>query len=66
MPPPLMFSWEIYEILRSIHRWHFMKKAVFENISNIHRKVAGLQLYYKETPTQKCFSENCKTFLKNT
>ena len=61
-----MFSWEIYEFLRSIHRWYFMKKAVLKKVSNIHRKVASLQLFYKETPTQNFSSEYREIFLKNT
>ena len=36
-----------------------MKKAVL-------KKVAGLQLYYKETPTQVFSPEYCEIFLKNT
>ena len=61
-----MFSLEIYEFFRNIHRWCFMKKAVLKKVGNIHGKVARLQLYYKETPTQKFSSEYCEIFLKNT
>ena len=44
-----------------------MKKAVFKKFRNIHRKVAGLQLYEKETPTQyRCFPLNIAKFLKET
>ena len=39
-----------------------MKKAVLKNFSSTHRKVAGLQLYCKETPTQMPSSEYCKIF----
>ena len=44
----------------------FYEKAVLKNVGNIHRIVAGMQLYYKETPTQKFSSEYCEIFLKNT
>ena len=42
-----------------------MKKAVLKIFCNIHRKVAGLQLYKKETPMQMFSSEYCEIF-KNT
>ena len=44
-PPPLMFSWRIYEFFKSSLRSCFMKKTLLKKIHKIHRKVAGLQLY---------------------
>ena len=42
-----------------------MGEAVLKKLHNIHRKVAGLQRYQKETPTQMFSSEYCEVF-KNT
>ena len=40
-----------------------MKKAVLKKFLNIQRKIAGLQLYKKGTPTQS-FPLNVANFLK--
>ena len=42
-----------------------IKKAVLKIFGKIHRNVAGLQLFNKETPTQMFSSEYCDIF-KNT
>ena len=42
-----------------------IKKAVLKIFGKIHRKVAGLQSFNKETPTQMFSSEYCDIF-KNT
>ena len=39
-----------------------MKKTVLKKIRNINKKVAGLQLYLKETPTQMFSSEYYENF----
>ena len=39
-----------------------MKNTVFKKFCHIHRKVKGVQLYQKETPTQMLSSEYCEIF----
>ena len=43
----------------------FYEKTYSEKFCSIHKKVAGLELIEKETPTQLFSSEYCE-FLKNT
>ena len=62
-PPPLMFSWEIYEFFRSSHWRCFMKKAVLKNFCNILKKIAGLN-FIKKRLQHRCFLLNIAIFLR--
>ena len=56
------FPGKFINFFRINHKNCFMKKAVLTNFCNIHRKVAELQPYQEETPTQMFSSKNCKIF----
>ena len=50
-------------LLHLRHRRCFMKKVAPKTFLNIHRKVAGLQYYFKNTPKQM-FSSEYDEFLR--
>ena len=65
MPPPLMFSWEIYEFLNlGIYEFtNFMKKAVLKNFAIFTGK-SQASYFIKIRLQHRCFLLNIVKFLR--
>ena len=61
-PPPLTFSWAIYEFIRTSHwRW-FMEKAVLKNFAVFTAKLQTWN-FIKKRLQHRCFPLNIAKFL---
>ena len=62
-PPPLMFSWGIYEFFRSSYRSCFMKKAALKNLAIFTGKLQACN-FIKNRLQYRCFPLNIAKFLR--